>query len=61
MMKNPYLEMHGSKIDEINFDVFYILRSIVWYGCMSCLNNFSVQIYLIHVFAEFGKYIVIKI
>ena len=61
MVLNLYLEIYGSKNDEINFGVFYKSRSIVWCGCMSCLNNFSVQIYLIHVFAEIGKCIVIKI
>jgi len=52
MVLNLYLEIHSSKNDEINFSVFYDSRSVVWYGCMSSLNNFSVQIYLIHVFAE---------
>jgi len=49
---NLYLEIHGSKNDEINCGVLYNSRSTVWYGCKSCLNSFSVQIYLIHVFAE---------
>ena len=49
---NSYLGIYGSKNDEINFGVFYKSRSIVWCDCMSCLDNFSIQIYLIHVFAD---------
>jgi len=40
---NPYLEIYGFKNDEIKFGVFYNSRSTIWYNCMSCLNNFSVQ------------------
>ena len=49
---NSYLEIYGSKNDEINFGVFYTSRSTIWCNCMSCLNNFSVQMYLIHIFAD---------
>jgi len=61
MVLNLYLEIYGSKNDEINFGVFYKSRSVVWCGCMSCLNNFSVQMYLIHVLLISRKCIAIKI
>jgi len=41
---NSYLEIHGSKNGEINFGVFYKSRPTVSSDCMSCLDNFSVQI-----------------
>ena len=49
---NSYLGIYGSKNDEINFGVFYKSRSTVWCDCMSWLDNFSVQMYFIHVFAD---------
>ena len=61
MVLNLYLEIHGSKNDEINFGVFYNSISVVWHGFMSCLNNFSMQMYLIHVLLISRKCIVIKI